>query len=214
MEGMRRVGSIYFFRSYRINVGNDVLGHTMNKTKSIRIRILRAVENFANDRAFKITVKLGPAHTRLAARGVTIGFLYLQLIDELLAVRVKLPVCALPVVSPVRWIGNRLAHVLDIRRGVGVLAAEDDRRLVIIAENATASRVNQMCVSPSRRHIIRQRLSFPVSELAKLSLNLWPVRHTGNNPPSPAAISVLREPNSANIPVRLRDSVEKHRSPI
>ena len=178
----------------------------MNKTKPIRIRIPRAVENFANDRAFKITVKLGPAHTRLAARGVTnVGFLYLQLIDELLAVRVKLPVCALPVVSPVRRIGNRLAHVLDIRRGVGVLAAEGDRRLVIIAENATASRVNQMCVSPSRRRIIRQGLSFPVSELAKLSLNLWSVRHTGNDPPSPAATSVLREPNSANIPVRLND---------
>ena len=127
----------------------------MNKTKSIRIRIPRTVENFANDRAFKIIVKLGPAHTRLAARGVAISFLYLQLIDELLAIRVKLPVCALPVMSPVRRIGDRLAHVLDIRRGVGVLAAEDDRRLVIIAENATASRVNQMHVSPSRRRIIR-----------------------------------------------------------
>ena len=47
----------------------------MNKTKSTRIRIPRAVENFANDRAFKITVELGPAHTRLTARRVVIGFL-------------------------------------------------------------------------------------------------------------------------------------------
>jgi len=45
--------------------------------------------------------------------------------------------------------------VLGVRGGVGVLAAKDGRRVVITAENATASRVNQMRVSPSRRRIIR-----------------------------------------------------------
>ena len=133
----------------RINPRSNRLGSPMNRAGFLHVSVDPGVlRQITGDRTLIFVVKLRVVHMSLVAGEIKVRLLYLQLVDHLPSIWTKLFVCAFPVVGRVGRVGDGLAHLFDVRGGVGVLAAKDGRRVILAVEDPVAGGIDQVRVDP------------------------------------------------------------------